>query len=39
MPFDWKVHKTDWPPRAEVKPPFSLTRVEIARFMSVAGGL
>lgn len=29
--FDWIIHKTDWPPRAEVKPPFSLTRVEIAR--------
>jgi CRISPR/Cas system-associated exonuclease Cas4 (RecB family) len=29
--FDWTIRKTDWPPRAEVKPPFSLTRVEIAR--------
>lgn len=30
-PFDWTIHKADWPPVAEVKPPFSLTRVEIAR--------
>ena len=29
--FDWTVRPQDWPPVAEVKPPYSLTRVEVAR--------
>lgn len=29
--FNWTVSHSDWPPHAEIKPPYSLTRVEIAR--------
>ena len=30
-PFNWTVDRSAWPPRARVKPPYSLTRVAIAR--------
>lgn len=29
--FSWTVQPDDWPPVAEVRPPYSLTRVEVAR--------
>lgn len=29
--FNWTVLPQDWPPVSEVKPPYSLTRVEVAR--------